>query len=136
MSARDAILAAIRRAAVPAAELPDLLQVSKVAAEPPPDLVRHFIAVLKAVGGRAVELAGPEALASAVSELAAVLAVRGAGTAGAELTGSSADGGVRGLVSCVPGLAISTLTIGPDASRQQLDAIELAVIPDRRLLLP
>ena len=112
MSARDAILAAIRRAAVPPAELPDLLQISKVAGEAPTDLVRRFIAMLKEVGGRAVELAGPDELFGAVAVLPAVRAG-------------------RGIVSSVPELDVSILTLGPDASRQQLDEIELAIIPGR-----
>ena len=112
MSARDAILAAIRRVAVPPAELPDLLQVSKVAGEVPTDLVRRFIAMLKEVGGRAVELAGPDALFGAVAVLPAVHAG-------------------RGIVSSVPRLDVATLSIGPDAAREQLDAIELAIIPGR-----
>jgi L-lactate dehydrogenase complex protein LldG len=111
VSARDAILAAIRRAAVPPAELPDL-QVSKVAGEAPSDPVRRFIAMLKEVGGRAVELAGPDELFGAVAVLPAVRAG-------------------RGIVSSVPELDVSLLTIGPDASRQQLDEIELAIIPGR-----
>jgi L-lactate dehydrogenase complex protein LldG len=37
----------------------------------------------------------------------------------------------RGIVSSVPELDVSLLTIGPDASRQQLDEIELAIIPGR-----
>ena len=110
MSARDAILAAIRRAAVPPVELPGLLQESKVAG--PTDLVRQFSAMLKEVGGRAVELAGPEALFSAVAVLPSVRAG-------------------RGIVSSVPELDVSILTLGPDASRQQLDEIELAIIPGR-----
>jgi L-lactate dehydrogenase complex protein LldG len=112
VSARDAILAAIRRAAVPPAELPDLLQISKVAGEAPTDLVRRFIAMLKEVGGRAVELAGPDELFGAVAVLPAVRAG-------------------RGIVSSVPELDVSILTLGPDASRAQLDAIELAIIPGR-----
>jgi L-lactate dehydrogenase complex protein LldG len=110
VSARDAILAAIRRAAVPPAELPDLLQISKVAGEAPTDLVRRFIAMLKEVGGRAVELAGSDELFGAVAVLPAVRAG-------------------RGIVSSVPELDVSILTLGPDASRAQLDAIELAIIP-------
>jgi len=110
VSARDAILAAIRRAAVPPAELPDLLQKSKVAGEAPTDLVRRFIAMLKEVGGRAVELAGSDELFGAVAVLPAVRAG-------------------RGIVSSVPELDVSILTLGPDASRAQLDAIELAIIP-------
>ena len=112
MSARDAILAAIRRAAVPPSELPDLLRVSKVAGEAPTDLVRRFIAMQKEVGGRAVELAGPDELFGAVAVLPAAR------------TG-------RGIVSSVPELDVSLLTLGPDASREQLDAIELAIIPGR-----
>ena len=112
MSARDAILAAIRRAAVPPAELPDLLQVAKVAGDAPADLVRQFMAVLKEVGGSAVELAGPDALFGAVAVLPSVRAG-------------------RGIVSSVPELDVSILTLGPDASRQQLDEIELAIIPGR-----
>lgn len=112
MSARDAILAAIRLADVPPADLPDLLQVAKVAGEAPTDLVRRFIATLKQVGGSAVELADPDALFGAVSVLPSVRAG-------------------RGIVSCVPELDVSLLTIGPDASREQLDAIELAIIPGR-----
>lgn len=116
MSARDEFLAAIRWAAVPAAELPDLLHVSEVAGAAPPDVVRRFVEVLEQVGGRAVELPGPEGLPVAVADLAAARAESGAG---------------RGVVSSVPGLAISTLTIGPDASRARLDEIELAIIPGR-----
>jgi L-lactate dehydrogenase complex protein LldG len=112
VSARDAILAAIRLADVPPADLPDLLQVAKVAGEAPTDLVRRFIATLKQVGGSAVELADPDALFGAVSVLPSVRAG-------------------RGIVSCVPELDVSLLTIGPDASREQLDAIELAIIPGR-----
>ena len=127
MSARDAILADIRRAAVPAAELPDLLQVSELAGAAPPDLVRRFVEVLEQVGGRAVELPGPEALSAAVAELRAGLpeSVAAQGAARAE------SGAGRGVVSSVPGLAISTLTIGPDASRTRLDEIELAIVPGR-----
>ena len=127
MSARDAILAAIRRAAVPAAELPDLLQVSEVAGAAPSDLVRRFVEVLEQVGGRAVELSGLEALAAAVAELRAGLpeSVAAQGTPRAE------SGAGRDTVSSVPGLAISTLTIGPDASRTRLDEIELAIVPGR-----
>ena len=110
MSARDAILAAIRRAAVPRSDLPDLLEVPKVAGEAPTDLVRRFIAMLKEVGGRAVELAGSDELFGAVAVLPAVRAG-------------------RGIVSSVPELDVSILTLGPDASRAQLDAIELAIIP-------
>ena len=112
MSARDAILAAIRRATVPAADLPDLRDVSPVAGEAPTNLVRRFVATLKQVGGSAVELADPDALFGAVSVLPSVRAG-------------------RGIVSCVPELDVSLLTLGPDASRQQLDAIELAIIPGR-----
>ena len=112
MSARDAILAAIRRAAVPPAELPDLREVSQVAGEAPPDLVRRFIATLKEVGGGAVELAGPDELFGAVAVLPAVRAA-------------------RGIVSSVPELDVSLLTLGPDATRAQLDAIEQAIIPGR-----
>ena len=127
MSARDAILAAIRRAAVPAAELPDLLQVPELAGAAPSDLVRRFVEVLEQVGGRAVELPGLEALSAAVAELRAGLpesvAVQGA---------ARAESGARSsVVSSVPGLAISTLTIGPDASRTRLDEIELAIVPGR-----
>jgi len=110
VSARDAILAAIRRAAVPRSDLPDLLEVPKVAGEAPTDLVRRFIAMLKEVGGRAVELAGSDELFGAVAVLPAVRAG-------------------RGIVSSVPELDVSILTLGPDASRAQLDAIELAIIP-------
>jgi len=110
VSARDAILAAIRKAAVPEAELPDLLHVSEVAGEAHAELVRRFVAVLEEVGGTAVELPGPELLASAAVEVCA---------------------GHAGIVSSVPGLAISTLTIGPDATRARLDAIELAIVPGR-----
>jgi len=112
VSARDAILAAIRRAAVPPAELPDLREVSQVAGEAPPDLVRRFIATLKEVGGGAVELAGPDELFGAVAVLPAVRAA-------------------RGIVSSVPELDVSLLTLGPDATRAQLDAIEQAIIPGR-----
>ena len=108
-AAREAILAAIRRAAVPPAELPDLLEVSKVAGEGAPDLVRRFVAVLREVGGSAVEVEGAEALAAVVNGLRAG----------------------RDVVSSVPGLDVSTLTIGPDATRAQLDAIELAIVPGR-----
>ena len=113
MSARASILAAIRGAAVPAAELPDLVCLSKIAAEAPEaaaDLVRRFVAVLEEVGGRTVELSGPEGLEAAV---AAVCAEH------------------SGVVSCVPGLAVSTLTIGPDASRARLDEIGVAIVPGR-----
>ena len=110
MSARDAILAAIRRAAVPPAELPDVAAIAAAAGEVPSDPVRRFIAMLKEVGGRAVELAGPDELFGAVAVLPAVRAG-------------------RGIVSSVPELDVSILTLGPDASRAQLDAIELAIIP-------
>jgi L-lactate dehydrogenase complex protein LldG len=112
VSARDAILAAIRGAAVTPAELPDLLRVSKAAGGAPTNLVRRFIATLKEVGGSAVELADPGALFGAVAVLPAVRAG-------------------RGIVSSVPELDVSLLTVGPDASREQLDTIELAIIPGR-----
>lgn len=111
-SARDAILAAIHHAAVPVANLPDLEEVSKVAGEAPTDLVRRFIATLKEVGGSAIELADPDALFGAVAVLPAVRAG-------------------RGIVSSVPELDVSILTLGPDASRQLLDGIELAIVPGR-----
>jgi len=131
-SARDAILAAIRRAAVPSAELPDLLEVPKVAGEASSDLVRRFITMLKEVGGTAVELSGPDALFGAVAVLPAVQALRGAKTAGTEPAADYAvTSASRGLVSCVPGLDVATLAVGADASRQLLDAIELAIIPGR-----
>jgi L-lactate dehydrogenase complex protein LldG len=66
----------------------------------------------KEVGGRAVELAGPDELFGAVAVLPAVRAG-------------------RGIVSSAPELDVSLLTLGPDASREQLDAIELAIIPGR-----
>ena len=127
MTARDALLAAIRRAAVPAAELPDLLRVSELAGAAPSDLVRRFVEVLEQVGGRAVELPGPEALSAVVAELRA-----GLPEAITALEAAQAESGAgRGVVSSVPGLAISTLTIGPDASRARLDEIELAIVPGR-----
>jgi L-lactate dehydrogenase complex protein LldG len=116
VSARDAILAAVRRAAVPAVELPELPAPRPAApgAASGAELVRRFCEMLEEVGGRAVELSGAEALASAVAGLPAAEAAKANG---------------RGIVSCVPGLAISTLTLGPDASRARLDEIELAIIP-------
>jgi L-lactate dehydrogenase complex protein LldG len=154
VSAREAILAAVRRAAVPAVELPELpavwpgaptrelLDISyfaegasqpvaavgraavPAAAAGDAELVRRFCAMLEEVGGRGVELSGPEALAAAVAELpAARAAVAAAAPRGAT------EG--RGIVSSVPGLAISTLTLGAEPSRESLDRIEMAVIPGR-----
>jgi len=132
VSARDAILSAIRRAAVPAAALPDLpaawpeAQAGKAGREAGQlslalpqeaggaDLVRRFVESLRLVGGSAVQLLGPEVLAVAAAAQVSALAETGGG-----------------VVSCVPGLAISTLTLGPDASRGRLDEIELAIIPGR-----
>ena len=71
-----------------------------------------------------MELSGPEALAAAVAELPAALAALPAAA-----PRGAAEG--RGIVSSVPALAISTLTLGAEPSREQLDRIELAVIPGR-----
>jgi L-lactate dehydrogenase complex protein LldG len=114
--ARREVLAAIRRAAVPPAELPDLLYLSKVAPEAPSDLVRQFVAVLRSVGGDAVELPDRDALFGAVAALPAL---------------HPAAGDAREIVCCVPGLDLSSFPLGPDAPRAQLDAIALAVVPGR-----
>ena len=127
MSARDQILAAVRRAAAPAAELPELPAEwpgAQGAAPSEAELVRWFCAKLEEVGGRAVELSGTEELAAAVADLpAARSALAAAAPRGAT------DG--RGIVSSVPGLAISTLTLGAEPSRERLDGIELAIISGR-----
>ena len=132
MSARDEVLAAVRRAAVPAVELPELPAVwpgartrraerdaGQLSLALPQDagsaeLVRWFVESLRLVGGSAVQLVGREVLAVAAAAQTATLAEPG-----------------RGIVSSVPGLAISTIVIGPDASRARLDEIELAFIPAR-----
>jgi L-lactate dehydrogenase complex protein LldG len=132
VSARDVILAAVRRAAAPAAELPEIpaawpgaqagragRDVGQLSLAIPPDaggadLVRRFVENLRAVGGSAVQLLGPEVLAVAAAAQVAALV--------------EPDGGV---VSSVPGLAISTLTLGAEPARERLDGIELAIIPGR-----
>jgi L-lactate dehydrogenase complex protein LldG len=130
--ARRDILAAVRRAAVPPAELPDLLYLSKVAREGPPDLVRQFVAALHGVGGEAVEVPERGALFGAVAALPAVRGTRGAAGAEGPVAPAEARGdGPREIVCCVPGLDLSSLTLGPDAPRAQLDAIALAVVPGR-----
>jgi len=90
------------------AELPDLLEVVEGRGRGRPDLVRRFIAVLQEWGGSAVEWKAR----------------------------STGGGGWNGLRCARPrrrleraGLDVSTLTIGPDATRAQLDAIELAIVP-------
>ena len=132
--ARDAILAAIRRAAPLKLPLPDVpaswapmagaptaiaRAVSEAPAPPeawsPPndrvrELVRRFSDMLEQVGGGAIDVPGPAALAAAVAEEC---------------------GRFRAVVSCVPGLAISTLAIAPDSARERLSQIELAVVPGR-----
>jgi L-lactate dehydrogenase complex protein LldG len=78
------------------------------------ELVRWFVESLRLVGGSAVQLVGPEVLAVAAAAQTAMLAEPG-----------------RGIVSSVPGLAISTLTLGAQPPRERLDGIELAIIPGR-----
>ncbi len=119
MSARDAILAAVRRAAVPQValpEVPDAWPAVRAGTASGADLARRFSEVLEQVGGTAVELNGMGALAAAVADLPAARVARESG---------------RGIVSSVPRLAISTLVIGPDAPRARLDQVELAIIPGR-----
>jgi L-lactate dehydrogenase complex protein LldG len=72
-------------------------------------LVRRFTAALEQAGGTAVE---------------------GADLAALRLP-PAGDGPRRGVVSCAPGLPVSTLTIGPDAPRERLDQIGLAIVPAR-----
>ena len=125
--AREAVLAAIRRAApleVPLAELPAVwltaaerarAATAGLGAEETPssaerELVRLFSEALAQAGGRAMELPGPEALAPAVAQ---------------------ERGGRQAVVSAVPGLAISTLAVGPDSTPERLSGIELAVVPGR-----
>ena len=130
--ARAAILAAIARAAVPVAPLPDVP--GRLAGpQPPPSeggpaptqleiplgpaptaadeavLVRRFITTLEEAGGTVVDLDGAAALT----------------------VDTPSEGPRRDVVSCVPGHAVSTLTIGPDAPRERLDRIGLAVVPAR-----
>ncbi|MGD0485063.1 MAG: LUD domain-containing protein [Gemmatimonadales bacterium] len=132
MSARETILAAVRRAGVPAVEQPEIpaawpaaragragRDAGQLSLALPPDaggadLVRRFVENLRAVGGSAVQLLGPEVLAVAAAAQVAALVEPGGG-----------------VVSSVPGLAISTLTLGAEPSRERLDQIELAVIPGR-----
>jgi len=132
VSARETILAAVRRAGVPAVEQPEIpaawpaaragragRDAGQLSLALPPDaggadLVRRFVENLRAVGGSAVQLLGPEVLAVAAAAQVAALVEPGGG-----------------VVSSVPGLAISTLTLGAEPSRERLDQIELAVIPGR-----
>ena len=72
-------------------------------------LVRRFTAALEQAGGAVVERDGLEPMS----------------------VEPPADGPRRGVVSCVPGLPISTLTIAPDAARERLDQIGLAIVPAR-----
>jgi L-lactate dehydrogenase complex protein LldG len=124
VTAREAILAAIGRAAVPPVALPDVsaellaaasrkgrdqLEMPLVAPEPGDALVRRFCEALAQAGGTSVETEGLAALSIA------------------PLEGASR----RGIVSCVPGLPISTLNIGPEAPRERLDEIGVAIVPAR-----
>jgi len=147
VTAREAILAAIERAAAPAVPLPavpvelagasslgakgpggpgggapdalagaqarraapDQLEIPLAPAERADQLVRRFIQALEQAGGTAVEVEGQAALSVEVAP----------------------DGPRRGIVACVPGLPISTLTIGPDAPRERLDQIGVAIVPAR-----
>ena len=113
MSARVTILAAIRQAQVPEVPAPESPTAAK-AGEGAADLERRFVEMLRQVGGSAVRFAGPEGMAEAV----------------AAITAADVEPGAD-VVSCVPGLAVSILTIGPDSSRAELDRIGLAVIPGR-----
>jgi len=114
VSARETILTAIRRARVPESPEPGLPSVVVATGEVAPDLERRFVEMLRQVGGSAVRLAGPEGVAEAV----------------AAITAADVEPGAD-VVSCVPGLAVSTLTIGPDTSRAELARIGLAVVPGR-----
>ena len=119
--ARAAILAAIARAAVPSEPLPSVPSAPAVPSpsgqlemplrRPPAavDLVRAFTAALEEAGGTVVETDGVAAVSQAVPT----------------------DGGRREVVSCVPGLPASTLTVGPGTPRDRLDRLGVAVVPAR-----
>ncbi len=125
-AAREAILAAVRRAGVPEASLPDIPERwPRVPAGSAPvqleipldaapgaaaeaDLVGRFVAALEEAGGTAVEMP--------------LEALR---------VDAPTDGPRRGVVSCVGGLPISTLTIGPATPRARLDGIAVAIVPAR-----
>ena len=125
-AATAATAAAAEAAAV--ADADEAFDEAEAAAEPGAaagaDLVRRFCAVLEEVGGRVVVVSGPGALEAAVGDLPAAQAARAS-------SAPPGAGEVRGIVSCVPGLAVSTLTLGRDASRARLSQVELAVIPGR-----
>jgi len=123
--AREAILAAIRRTGSAEAALPDLPRSWRAGAAPPDgrpadpashpledsrSLARRFAAMLALAGGTSLEVDGVAGFVPCLPD------------------GASPR---RGIVSCVPGLPVSTLTIGPDASRQLLDQVGLAIVPGR-----
>lgn len=142
MSARDAILAAIARAAVPPVPLPavplGLLQESSMAVRRPS--APGGPARAPAADGSREQLEIPLAPASDAEALVRRFAeaLEQAGGTAVQSEGLAAfsfeppgDTPRRHVVSCVPGLPISTLTIGPDAPRERLDQIGLAIVPAR-----
>ncbi len=140
MSARDAILAAIARAVVPPVPLPafpaEPLRESAAAARHPSAPVGSAPAAAGSRDQLEMPLApATDAEALVLRFIAALEQAGGTVIEGADLAAlplpPAGDGPRRGVVSCVPGLPISTLTIAPDAPRERLDQIGLAIVPAR-----
>jgi L-lactate dehydrogenase complex protein LldG len=120
-AAREAILSAVGRAAVPAEPLPSVpsapaappaseqLEMPLRRARSADDLLGAFTAALEQAGGTAVVLDGVAALSLSPPAL----------------------GSRREVVSCIPGFPVSTITVGPDTPRARLDRIGIAVVPGR-----
>lgn len=106
MTARDEILAALRRASPPAAPLPDLAGLGMRFADP----VQQFVEAVASVGGACVRAPDRAAAHAALAELAAYR-------------------DARQVVSLVPAVGRSDIDLAAITDPHLLDGLDLAILP-------